>query len=792
MSIRRSRGTTPVVRSLVALLLGPAIAHGTTYAVRVRWEPSPSEGVAGYRVAVQARTGGSLPVLDAGLPPPAADGSLAAQVSGLDGRTDYDVTVTAYTSAGLESVPSNAIAIGYAQVAANIDTDGDGLSDATEDPNLNRVVDPGETSALSADTDGDGVGDASDLCQGTPAGTSVDASGCPCTQATCGTGDSTIWPDTAAPVRADRGADSAVELGVKFRSDVPGYVRGIRFYKHVLNTGTHVGNLWSSAGTRLATATFSGESASGWQQVIFSSPVAIAADTTYVASYHCPNGHFSFDVGYFATQGVDRPPLHALSSPEAGGNDVYVYGATSGFPTLTYAATNYWVDVVFSPTTTPPPVPITITTTALPDGTVGMAYTTTLAASGGTPPYTWTVASGGLPPGLALDATTGVIAGTPTASGVSTFAVQASAGTQSASRTLTITVDSPPSSEAQTIWPDTTVPGRTDGGPDAAVELGVKFRADVAGYVTGIRFYKDPLNTGTHVGNLWSSTGTRLATATFSGESASGWQQVTFPSPVAIAADTVYVASYLCPNGHYSEDDYYFSGEGVDRPPLHALADGEAGRNSVFVYVYGATSRFPTQTWRAANYWVDVMFTPASALTSSLEASSTSTLGGVTLGTRPPESAASGRFENTALRECGRSRARIRRFALRRAGGGYRLTAIGRFAFPAGLDLRAAGITTTLEDAAHRPLLAVALDGSDLEGIPGGWQTSANPPGVERFVVRRRGRHVIVRLRGRLTEAGSAERSLSWRVQFGAACADSIELTCSDEGPGRRRCRRRP
>ena len=58
-----------------------------------------------------------------------------------------------------------------------------------------------------------------------------------------------------------------------------------------------------------------------------------------------------------------------------------------------------------------------------------------------------------------------------------------------------------------TIWPSTTVPGLVDQGPDSAVELGVKFRSDVAGTITGIRFYKASTNTGTHVGNLWSSTG---------------------------------------------------------------------------------------------------------------------------------------------------------------------------------------------------------------------------------------------------------------------------------------------
>lgn len=60
-----------------------------------------------------------------------------------------------------------------------------------------------------------------------------------------------------------------------------------------------------------------------------------------------------------------------------------------------------------------------------------------------------------------------------------------------------------------------------DGGP---VELGVKFRSDVAGKVNGIRYCKAAANTGSHVGSLWTSDGALLAEATFSGESSSGWR----------------------------------------------------------------------------------------------------------------------------------------------------------------------------------------------------------------------------------------------------------------------------
>jgi len=157
-----------------------------------------------------------------------------------------------------------------------------------------------------------------------------------------------------------------------------------------------------------------------------------------------------------------------------------------------------------------------------------------------------------------------------------------------------------------TLWPSTAVPGVVDGGPDSAVELGVKFRSDVAGSITGIRFYKASANTGTHVGNLWTSTGTLLATATFTGETASGWQQVNFATPVSITTNTVYVASYHANNGHYSANGNYFSVNGVDNPPLHALTNGVSGGNGVFAY--GSSSAFPNQTWNARNYWVDVVW----------------------------------------------------------------------------------------------------------------------------------------------------------------------------------------
>ena len=148
---------------------------------------------------------------------------------------------------------------------------------------------------------------------------------------------------------------------MKFRSDVAGVDHGHPLLQGATNTGTHVGNLWSSTGRKLATATFTGETASGWQQVNFATPVAIQANTVYVASYFAPNGHYSGNLNYFATQGMDTPPLHALATGVSGGNGVYGYGAASTFPTNTFQALNYWVDVVFSPQPAPTLTSIAVT-----------------------------------------------------------------------------------------------------------------------------------------------------------------------------------------------------------------------------------------------------------------------------------------------------------------------------------------------------------------------------------------------------------------------------------------------
>jgi hypothetical protein len=259
---------------------------------------------------------------------------------------------------------------------------------------------------------------------------------CPCT----------IWPSTAIPAIVDAGPYSPLELGVRFRADSSGYITGIRFYKGSNNIGTHVGNLWSSSGVLLASATFAGETASGWQQVNFPIPVPIAANTLYVASYRTSVGHFSEDWNYFATSAKDNAPLHAATNGNGGSNGVYARASANAsvFPANTYIAANYWVDVVFN-SSAGGILPLSVSTTSLPNGTQSAGYNQNLTAVGGTTPYSWLLFSGTLPLGLVLSPN-GQISGTPTTLGTSNFTVQvtdSSAPVQTVTQALSIAIAGP-------------------------------------------------------------------------------------------------------------------------------------------------------------------------------------------------------------------------------------------------------------------------------------------------------------------------------------------------------------
>ena len=216
---------------------------------------------------------------------------------------------------------------------------------------------------------------------------------CPCS----------LWGTSVAPATAvpsdpnsvnDSGDANAVTVGVKFTSDTFGQLSGIRFYKASTNTGTHIGSIWSSSGKLLASATFTNETTSGWQTVTFSNPVAILPNTTYVAGYFAPKGHYSDTADYFFNAPAPTPlggsilnsgPLHTPPNTTTA-NGVYAYGGASTFPTTADEGDNYWVDVVFAPA----PAPGQVTGVHATAGN-GAAFVTWSAPSSGGPSTSYTV-----------------------------------------------------------------------------------------------------------------------------------------------------------------------------------------------------------------------------------------------------------------------------------------------------------------------------------------------------------------------------------------------------------------
>jgi Domain of unknown function (DUF4082)/Invasin, domain 3 len=141
-------------------------------------------------------------------------------------------------------------------------------------------------------------------------------------------------------------------------------------------------------------------------------------------------------------------------------------------------------------------------------------------------------------------------------------------------------------------------PNATDRVP---YELGMKVRANTAGQITGVRYYKAVSDTTTtHIGKIWALGGsTPLATVTFSGESASGWQQQSLATPLTIQANTTYIVSV---NSTAFPITYNALGTSIVNGNLSSVADGANG-------VLGNAGTLPTGSYLNSNYFRDIVFT---------------------------------------------------------------------------------------------------------------------------------------------------------------------------------------
>jgi hypothetical protein len=154
---------------------------------------------------------------------------------------------------------------------------------------------------------------------------------------------------------------------------------------------------------------------------------------------------------------------------------------------------------------------------------------------------------------------------------------------------------------ASTLTPtstgNSTQDGRTGTGP-FTYELGMKFTVTSAVQLTKIRFYKSPGETGTHVGRLWAG-GTQVASVTFTGETASGWQEQALSSPVTLQPGTTYTVSVNANAFFVVTPAGLATSQGTG--PIRSVADGA---NGVFALTAGQN---PTQSYNNTNYFVDAV-----------------------------------------------------------------------------------------------------------------------------------------------------------------------------------------
>jgi hypothetical protein len=196
--------------------------------------------------------------------------------------------------------------------------------------------------------------------------------------------------------------------------------------------------------------------------------------------------------------------------------------------------------------------------------------------------------TGPLTPGTAYTATITTGVQSPTGEAMAT------------AKTWTFTTSGCPCSLMSALTPQYTGLDVRDGRPDPGpwtYELGSKISVTSPASLTAIRFYKDAGETGTHVGTLWSSTGQVVDQVTFSGESASGWQQQALSTPVALTPGAVYTVS-IGFNTRFVMSSYGLRDQ-LTSGPLQSVADGQ---NGVFGQSAGV---FPNGSWNSSNYFVD-------------------------------------------------------------------------------------------------------------------------------------------------------------------------------------------
>lgn len=452
-----------------------------------------------------------------------------------------------------------------------------------------------------------------------------------------------------------------IELGFKVIPSLDGYISGIRFYKAAGMSGTHIASLWDRSGNRIANATFSSETAAGWQEVTFA-PVAVTADTLYTASVFMTDGNYIAASGYFASA-ITNTPLTAPANDTPAAQDASgqkgqgVYGAAgvNAYPSNSFNNTNYWIDAVYiSSTNSAAP---TVTATTPTNGATGASLTGMMSASFdkhldpatvSSDTVTLRNAAGMVIPGatsIYYDAATSTIKliASPVLAANTTYTVTLSGGGTPAitdyeghklgvdyawSFTTTTTPFSCPCSLQDNQAPNSASISYRNATANG-LELGVKIVPNANGYITALRFYKPIISTqSTHTGNIWKSDGTLLSSVDFTHESEYGWQEATLSSPLPVNRDTTYIISYGTTDGIYQALvgglAAPFVSQGLSAYPSgdsRNTATGSTTVNGVFATTSGT---YPAQGDPDNTYfWTDAVFSAQSDQSSPLHVKTT-------------------------------------------------------------------------------------------------------------------------------------------------------------------------
>jgi methionine-rich copper-binding protein CopC len=412
---------------------------------------------------------------------------------------------------------------------------------------------------------------------------------CPCS----------LFQDTDQPTTVATNDAANLVLGVAFTPSQNGTITAIRYWKPLGLAGPNPVTLYGPTGTALGTATPSAGTTVGWQTATFSVPVAVSSGTTYTAAVAYPQGGYPYAYNFYAAPLTVGP----LTTPANAGR--YLYG--TGFPTGT-TATTYYVDPVFfaGPPTVVSASPGNGARSVPVNDSLTVTFSVPIASGSGT--LTLTGPSGAVP---------GTVTGTATSRTFTPTAALASATSYVLSVNGAATVDGIVQTQAYTetittsgasacpcsLLETTLAPQQPVLNDGSALTLGLRFTPLVSGSITGLRYWRAASNTGTHTGTLYAANGAVLATVTFV-DGAEGWQQASFATPVSVSAGATYVASYFSPSGGYSATTSFFTTQ-VSNPPLASMDSGG---------VFGSGNVFPNQSVGVTNYFVDVVFSTATVL----------------------------------------------------------------------------------------------------------------------------------------------------------------------------------